>query len=77
VDEREVDEQLPGDKEDQVRLERDPVRERTGDQRRRDDREHHLVSDEDDQRDVVGTDGRTPCFRTPVDVPYLRTSTKR
>ena len=52
VDKREVDEQLPRDEEDQIRLERDPVREGAGDQGRRDDREHHLVRDEDDQRDV-------------------------
>ena len=53
VDEREVDEQQPGRQEYPVGLERHPVRKRAGDERGRDDREHHLVRAEDDERDRV------------------------
>ena len=51
VDEREVDAEQPRRQEEHVGLERHAVREGAGDQRRRDDREHHLVGAEDDHRD--------------------------
>gem|GEM_PF-5184648 len=46
MDEGEVDEQLPGHQEDEVGLEGDATGESTGDEGWRDDREHHLVDDE-------------------------------
>ena len=52
VHERVVDGELPHDEEQQVRLEGHPVRERARDQRRCDDREHHLVGDQHDERDA-------------------------
>ena len=51
VHERVVDGELPDDEEDQIGLERNAVRERAGDQRGRDDREHHLIGDQHDERD--------------------------
>jgi len=50
VHERVIDGELPDDEEQQVRLERHPVRECARDQRGRDDREHHLVRDQHDER---------------------------
>ena len=53
VDEREVDQDQPRGQKQHVGLEGDAVGERAGDQRRRDDGEHHLVGAEDDHRDRV------------------------
>jgi hypothetical protein len=61
VDEREVDEQQPQDYEDQVGAEADAIAERTGDERRRDDREHHLIRDEHQHRDLSVPVGRARC----------------
>ncbi len=58
VDEREIDEGQPSGKEQHVRLERDAIGERAGDERRSDNGEHHLIGDEDKCRDGVVWRGR-------------------
>ena len=72
VHERVVDRELPDDEEEQIRLEGDAVREGAGDQRRRDDREHHLVGDQHGERNLRGridrVDGDAPQERV-VEVP--------
>ncbi len=52
--ERVVDSELPDDEEEQVCLERHPVRECACDERGCDDREHHLVGDQHDEWDAGG-----------------------
>jgi len=59
VDEGEVDEEEPGDEEDEVGFEVDAVGEGAADEGRGDDRDHHLVDDEDEEGDgVVARHGR-------------------
>ena len=48
-----IDEQLPEDEKDEVSLEGNPVDESAGDEGGRDDGEHHLVSHENELRQLV------------------------
>ncbi len=52
VHEREIDKGQPADQEQQIRSKTNPVRKCTGDQRRGDDGEHHLVGHEDEFRNI-------------------------
>ena len=54
-----VDEDQPGREEEHVGLEPDAIREGAGDEGRRDDREHHLVAEEHEERDRVVGRGRS------------------
>ena len=47
----EIDQEQPRDEKEQIRLECHAIREGARDERRRDLGEHHLVGDEDDERD--------------------------
>ena len=58
VNEGEVHQQQPTGQEDHVGVESDPVGKRAGDQGRRDDGEHHLVRDEDDDGNGIVHGGR-------------------
>lgn len=49
-----VDEQLLYDQEHKVRTEADPIGESTGDEPRRDNREHHLINEEENNGDAAG-----------------------
>jgi len=52
VHEGEIDQEKPQREEHHIGLEGDPVGERAGDQRRRNDREHHLIGDMYQQRNA-------------------------
>jgi hypothetical protein len=64
VHEGEVDEQEPARQKQHVGLERDAVREGSGDERRSDDREHHLVGAEHDQGNRIVGRGRVQVHMT-------------
>ena len=53
VDEGEVDKDQPSGQEEHIRLKRDAIGERPGNEGRGDDREHHLICDEHDKRDAA------------------------
>ena len=54
MDGRKIDEKQPDRQEHHIRPEPDPVGEGARDQGRGDDREHHLIGDEHQERDIVG-----------------------
>src|SRR5436853_288202 len=53
VDKRKIDKDEPSSQKQHIRFERHPVREGTRDKSGRNDRKHHLIGDEDDERDTV------------------------
>ena len=63
VNKWEVDEQLPSHQEYEVGLEGDSIGEGAGDEGRRDDREHHLVDDEQQGRHGAGEVTRTDALQ--------------